>query len=136
LLLHAFDLPPRGGALLLIEFHCLGASEPPVSALQNRCRHLEIADHFGGGFDWRRLLPLRFEKQRRVIEDALPDRSRSLPPCRIQQPRFARVAAMLGEDRRHALAVVQILPRRRRQKLHRHLGVDLAVAHLLLNRFR
>jgi hypothetical protein len=43
---------------------------------------------------------------------------------------------MLGEDRRHAVAVLYALPRRRRQELHRHLRADLARAHLLLNRFR
>jgi hypothetical protein len=43
---------------------------------------------------------------------------------------------MLGEDGRHALAVLQALSRRRRQELHRHLCADLAVTHLLLNRFR
>ena len=43
---------------------------------------------------------------------------------------------MLGEDCRHALTLVKILPRRRRQKLHRYLRADLALAHLLLDRFR
>jgi hypothetical protein len=130
------DLPPRGGALLLIEFHHPGAGESPMSALQNRRRHLQIADHFGGGPGWRCLLPLGFEKQRRIIEDALPNRGRSLAPSRIQQSGLARIAAMLGEDRRHALAVGEILPRRWRQEPHRHLRADLAVTHLLLNRFR
>jgi hypothetical protein len=51
-------------------------------------------------------------------------------------PRCARIAVMLGEDCRHALAVLHALPRRRRQKLHRHLRADFARAHLLLNRFR
>jgi len=54
LFFHALDLPPCGGALLLIQFHCLGAGEPPMNALQNRRCHLQIADHFGGGLDrWR-----------------------------------------------------------------------------------
>jgi hypothetical protein len=43
---------------------------------------------------------------------------------------------MLSKDRCHALAVFQALPRRRRQKLHRHLRADLAATHLLLNCFR
>jgi len=42
---------------------------------------------------------------------------------------------MLGEDRRHALAVLQALSRRRDQELHRRLRADLAIPHLLLNRF-
>jgi len=136
LFLHPFDLPPRCGTLLLIEFHRLGASQSPMSALQNRRRHLQIADHFGRRFSWRGLLPLRFEEQRGIIENALTDRGRSSPPCGIELPRRARIAVVLGEDLCHALAVLQTLPRRRRQKLHRHLRTDLTRAHLLLNRFR
>jgi len=83
LFLHPLDLSPRGGALLLIEFHCLGAGEPSMSALQNRRRHLQVADHFGSGLGWRCLLPLRFEKQRRIVQNALPDRSRSPAPSAI-----------------------------------------------------
>jgi len=49
---------------------------------------------------------------------------------------LAVIAVMLGEDRRHALAVIQALPRHRHQKLHRRLRRDLALAHLLLNRLR
>jgi hypothetical protein len=43
---------------------------------------------------------------------------------------------MLGEDRRHPLAILQALARHRYQKLHRHLRRDLALAHLLLDGFR
>jgi hypothetical protein len=43
---------------------------------------------------------------------------------------------MLGEDGGHPLAILQALARRRHQKLHRHLGRDFALAHLLLDRFR
>jgi hypothetical protein len=42
---------------------------------------------------------------------------------------------MLGEDRRHPLAVLQALARHGHQKLQRHLRQDLALAHLLLDRF-
>ena len=42
---------------------------------------------------------------------------------------------MLGKNRRHTLTLVQVLARRWRQKLHRHLRADLALAHLLLDRF-
>jgi hypothetical protein len=79
---------------------------------------------------------LCFEKQGRIIENALTDRRRPLAPGGIELPRCARIAVMLGEDCRHSLAVLQTLPRRRRQKLHRHLRADFARAHLLLNRFR
>jgi hypothetical protein len=43
---------------------------------------------------------------------------------------------LLGEDRRHPLAILQALARHRHQKLQRHLRQDLALAHLLLDRFR
>ena len=43
---------------------------------------------------------------------------------------------MLGEDRRHPLAILQALARHWHQKFHRHLRQHLAFAHLLLNGFR
>jgi len=49
---------------------------------------------------------------------------------------LARIAVVLGEDRGHPLAVLQALARHRRQKLHRHLRQDLALAHLLLDSLR
>jgi len=49
---------------------------------------------------------------------------------------FPRIAVMLGEDRRHPLAIFQALTRRRHQKLHGHLRQDLALAHLLLDPLR
>jgi len=42
---------------------------------------------------------------------------------------------MLGEDRRHSLAILKALARHRYQKLQGHLRQDLALAHLLLNGF-
>ena len=133
---YPINLSPRRGALLLIQFHHLRAGEPSVSALYNRRRHLQIADQLGGELGWCCLLPLRFEEQCRMVQNALPDRGRSPAPSRIELPGLARIAVMLGKDRRHALAVLQALPRRRRQELHRHLRTDLAGPHLLLNRFR
>jgi len=43
---------------------------------------------------------------------------------------------LLGEDRRHPLAILQALARHRNQELHGYLGGHLAFAHLLLDRFR
>jgi hypothetical protein len=43
---------------------------------------------------------------------------------------------MLGEDRRHPLAIFQALAYDRHQKLQRHLRQDLALAPPLLDRFR
>jgi hypothetical protein len=43
---------------------------------------------------------------------------------------------MSGQDGRHALAILQTLPRHWHQNFHGHLRRDLAFAHLLLDRFR
>ena len=43
---------------------------------------------------------------------------------------------MLGEDRRHPLAILQALARHRHQKLQGHLRRDFAITHLLVDRFR
>jgi hypothetical protein len=79
---------------------------------------------------------LRFEKQVGSIEDALAHRGRASAPGAIQLAGFARIAMMLGEDRRHPLAILQALARHRNQKLQSHLCQDFALAHLLLDRFR
>ena len=132
----AVDPLPHRAALQLIQLHCRRAGQPPLNAVHNRQDHLQIADQFGGRPDWGFLLPLRFEKQRRIPQNAFADRGRSPSPGGIQLAGFARVAVMLGEDCRHALAILQALPRHRHQKLHRHLGRDLALAHLLLDGLR
>jgi hypothetical protein len=49
---------------------------------------------------------------------------------------LTRIAVMLGQDRRHPLAILQALARHRHQKLQRHLRRDLALAHLPLDRLR
>lgn len=136
LFFNPLDLLAHRPTLLVIQLHCLRTGEPPMGAVHNRGDHLQIPDQFGG---WPRrdvLLPLRFEKQRRIIQNAFADRGRSAAPGGIQLAGFARVAMMFGEDSGHALAVVQALPRHRNQKLHGHLRRDLARAHLLLDGFR
>jgi hypothetical protein len=135
LFFNPLDLFPRRGTLLVIQLRCLRAGEPPMGAVHDRGDHLQIADQFGGG-PRRDLLPLRFEKQRGIIQNALADRDRSPAPGRIQLAGFARVAVMLGEDCCHPLAIFQALAGHRYQKLHGHLSRDLALAHLPLNRFR
>ena len=107
-----------------------------MSAVHNRGHHLQIAGQFSA-HSWRGFLwPLRFEKQRGIIQNAFADRGRALPPGGIQLARFARIAMMLGKDRGHALAILQTLPRHRHQKLHRRLRRDLPLAHLLLDGLR
>jgi hypothetical protein len=66
----------------------------------------------------------------------LAQRGRTFAPRGIQLAGFTRTAVMLGEDRRHPLAILQALARHRHQKLQGHLCRDLALAHLLLNGFR
>jgi hypothetical protein len=131
-----FDLLSCSSALLVIQFRCLRASQPPMGAVHNRRHHLQIADQVGGGPWWDFLLPLRFEKQRRIVQNTFADGGRSLPPDCIQLPGFACIAVMLGEDGGHPLAVLQALPRHRNQKLHRHLRCNLALTHLLLDGLR
>jgi hypothetical protein len=87
LLFYPLDPPPRCGALLLVEIQRFCPGKPPMSALQNRRCHIQVAHHFGARFGWCRLLPLRFEKQLGIVENALPDRGRCLPPCGIELPR-------------------------------------------------
>ena len=60
----AFDLAPRRFALLAIHLCGGRARQPPGSAVHNRCRHLQIAQEFGGRRcrSLRFHLPLRFEK--------------------------------------------------------------------------
>jgi hypothetical protein len=81
-------------------------------------------------------LPLCFEKQLGIVQNAFADGGRTFAPRAIQLAGFPRIAVVLGEDRRHPLAVFQALAGHRHQKLHRHLRQNLALAYLLLNRFR
>jgi hypothetical protein len=137
LALNALDLLSCRFALLAIELRCPRPRCPPLRAVHNRGHHLQVAQQFRscgrGGFHF---LPLRLEKQLRLIEDAFADRARSFAPGRIELAGLARVAVILGEDRGHPLAILQALPRHRHQKLHGHLRQDLAPAHLLLDGLR
>jgi hypothetical protein len=142
LLLNAIDLLPRGFRLLLIQLRGSGASQPPLRAAHDRHYHSQIAQQFGArprghpGWSFLLRLPLRFEKQLGIVQNPLADRGRALAPRAIQLPGLARIAVMLREDRRHPLAILQALARHRYQKLQRHLCLDPALAHLLLDRFR
>ena len=138
LLLNAVDLMPRGFRLLVIQLRGSGAGQSPLRAVHNRHHHFQIAQQFGAspGRSFLLRLPLRFEKQLGIIENAFADRGRTFAPRGIQLAGFTRIAVMLGEDRRHPLAVLQALACHRHQKLQRHLRRDLALAHLLLDRFR
>jgi hypothetical protein len=75
LFLNPLDLLPRRFALRGIQLQGRRAGQPPMGAVHNRGYHLQIADQFGAG-SWRSfllLLPLRFEKQRRIVQNAFAD---------------------------------------------------------------
>ena len=137
-MLNAVDLMPRGCALLVIQLRGSGARQPTMRSVRDGGHHFQIAQQFGAGPGWSFLLrlPLGFEKQLGIIQNAFADRGRTFAPRGIQLAGFARIAVMLGEDRRHPLAILQALARHRHQKLQRHLRQNLAFAHLLLDRLR
>ena len=130
--MHALDLAPRAFALPPIQLR--GAGQPPLGAIHDRGRHLQIAQQFG----MRRiaLLPLRFEEQLRRLQQPFADSARTLAPGGVQKACFAHLRAALGENVGHPLAVFQTLTRHWRQKLHGHLRRDLPLPHLFLNRLR
>jgi hypothetical protein len=108
LLLNALDLAPRGFALLAIQIGRRRAGQTPLRAIHDRRHHFQIAYQFGASPGWSFFLrlPLRFEKQVGSIQNAFADRRRALAPGGVQLAGFARIAVMLGEDRRHALAIL------------------------------
>ena len=124
--------------LLLRAIHLShGRSQAPVGAMQGGNRHLQIALHL---FDrsrlgWRRL-PLRFQKQFRLGENAFADHACAFAPGRVELPGLPRVATVRDEGGGHALAMLRIHAGHRHQILHRHLRRNLPFAHLLLDRFR
>ena len=108
-----------------------------VAAAQDGQRHLQIAHHlFGCRGGCRRSLALGLEKQLRLGEEALANGAGAVAPGRVELLGGAGVAMLFDEDRGQAQAIIGIDARHRRQIFHRHLGGDLAVAHLLLNRCR
>lgn len=136
--MNSLDLMPCGSRLLAIQLRGGGAGQSPLRAVHNRHSHLQIAQQFGAGPSGRFLLclPLCFEEQLGIIENAFADRWRTFAPRCIKLAGLTRIAVVLGEDRCHPLAIFQVLAGHRHQNLQRHLRWDLAVADLLLNRFR
>src|ERR1035441_10658020 len=111
--------------------------KPPSGTTQDGDHHIQIALYL---LERRRLgwwrLPLRFQKQFWLGENAFADRARALAPGRAQLPGLPRIATMRHESGRHACAVVGADSRHRHQMLHRHLRREFSFAHLLLDRFR
>jgi hypothetical protein len=137
LLAEVLDLPLHRLALVAVHLRCSRAGQSPLGAVHDRGRHLQIAQQSGpcgGSFRFR--LPLGFEKQLGLVENALADQGRAVAPGGIQLPGLLRIAMMLSEGGGHPLAVLQADARHRYQKLHGHVGGDSALAHLLLDGLR
>ena len=129
----AFNLTLR--LFLLPAIHLRqGCGEPPAGAMQNGHRHFQFAIQGRRGRPGR--LPLRFQKQFRLGQDALADHARAVPPGGIELSGLPRVAMVLDEGGGHLLTLLQADARYRHQILHRQLRGDLAFAHLLLDGFR
>ena len=128
--------------LLVVQLRAGGGRQSPLRAVYDRHHHFQIAQQFGArprghpGWSFFLRLSLRFEKQRGIIQNAFADSRRTFAPRSIQLARLTRIAVMLREDHRHPLAILRVLAGYRHQKLQCHLRQNLALAHLLLDRFR
>jgi hypothetical protein len=138
LVLNAVDLMPRGLALLGIQLRASRARQPATRSVRDGGHHFQIAQQFlaGPGGSFLPRLPLGFEKQLGIVPNAFADRRRTFAPRGIQLAGFPRSAVLLSEDPCHPLTILQALACHRHQKLQRHLRQDLALAHLLLDRYR
>ena len=83
-----------------------------------------------------RVLPLRFEKQLRVVEKALARDSFGHPPGVVKGGGLPRGPMPLGEYGGHPEALLEAHSRHRHQVAHGDLRADFTFAHLLLDRFR
>lgn len=113
-----------------------GVGKTPAGAMQDGSRHLQFALQDGRGRPGLRWLPLRFQKQFRLGEDALADYARAVPPRGIELSGLASVATVLDEGGGHPLAVLRVDSRHRHQVLHRQLRAQHTFPHLLLDRLR
>jgi len=131
----AGDAAPRLLALRALQVR-RGGGDAPTGPVDDRHRHFQIAQEFVG-LAWRRLrfhLPLCFQEQLGLLENALTSLARAVAPGGVQLGGLPCVAVKFDECRGHLLAVLQAHARDRSQKLHGHMGADFAVADLLLNR--
>lgn len=79
------------------------------------------------------MLPLRLQKQLRLVQQPLANRRGGRAPGGIQLSRFTAAQVMPRKSLRHAPAVIRTAPRHRNQVLHRHMRRDRALPHLLLH---
>jgi hypothetical protein len=111
-------------------------SQSPAGAAQNGSRHFQVALEGVPGRLVCRWLPLRFQKQFRLGEEALARHARAIPPGGIELSSLARIATVLHECGGHPRAVFPADSRHGHEILHRHLRCDCSFAYLLLDGFR
>jgi hypothetical protein len=131
----AFDLTLHLFLLPVVHLR-QGFGEPPAGAMQDGHRHFQFALHSRRGRPGGRWLPLRFQKQFRLGQDALADHPRAVPPSGIELSGLPRVATVPDESGGHLRALRLADARYRHQILDRQLRGDPAFAHLLLDGFR
>jgi len=128
------NLLPQLSALIAIEFD-RGAGQAPIGSMDDRHHHPQIVGQFGNGRRRRPgiTLPLSFQEQLRLIENAQPDRRRSVSPGGVQLAGFAAGKPMRRKRFGHALTVFQARTCYRYQELHGHMGRDRTAADLSLH---
>jgi hypothetical protein len=131
------DLVPQLCALVAIQLNG-GTRQPPIGPAGDRHHHLQITRQIGDG-GRRRLgfaLPLGLQKQPWLFENALAAGRRSVSPGGVQLAGFAAAELVCGQCLCQAPAIRRVGARHRHQILHRHLGADGAVPHVLLHALR
>jgi hypothetical protein len=128
------NLAVRLGTLRWVQFH-RRARQTAVGPPCNRYDEFQIATQFHHRRRGRVrcMLPLRPQKQLRLIQQPFANRRGGRAPRGIQLSRFTAAQAMPRKSLRHAPAVVRTGPGHRHQVLHRHMCRDGAIAHLLLH---
>jgi hypothetical protein len=113
------DLMPSGSILLVIHIHGGSSGQPSLCAAYDCHHHLEyrVTVRRRSRPELLLRLSLGSEKRLGIIQDTLADRRRAFAAGGIQLAGFARITVMLGEDRRHPLAILQALACHWHQKL-------------------
>src|ERR1039457_2211335 len=119
----AFDLTLHLFLLPVVHLR-QGFGEPPAGAMQDGHRHFQFALHSRRGRPGGRWLPLRFQKQFRLGQDALADHPRAVPPSGIELSGLPRVATVPDESGGHLRALRHADARHWDEVLHGQLRRD------------
>ena len=123
-----------GGIELVLLHQRRCPPETPAGAVGDGDDHRQIAQQFIGQRRWLRFdLLLCFEKQLRIIQNALPYLGGSIAPCGVEFMGLPSREPVLSKRIGHPLAIVGVDARHRYQIFHRDLGGDLPHANRLLN---